>query len=251
MNKEFVAAYSMLEKKHWWFVGRQKVILQFLKKYFSPAPLNILNIGAAGGASSKWLTVFGKVASIETEPAFIAHLQEQQLDVISASVTSMPFPDNHFDLVCAFDVIEHVADDAASMKEMERVCKAGGVVCVTVPAFKSLWSNHDVVNGHHRRYSKGSLSLLGENATKLKEAEIKYFNSLLFLPILMARTIGNFFPKGSRKNESDFTLYKTPLFINQLLKTIFSAEASLLKIIPFPLGVSLIGVWKKAAGNKL
>jgi len=250
MNKEFVAAYSMLEKKHWWFVGRQKIILQFLKQYSDQPALNILNIGAAGGASSQWLSALGKVVSVETEPFFITHLQALDIDVVNASVTSMPFPDNSFDLVCAFDVIEHVADDSAAMKEMERVCKTGGTVCVTVPAFKMLWSNHDVVNGHHRRYTKKSLSSLGENITTLKEAAINYFNSLLFLPILLARKWSNLFPTVSQKGQSDFTFYKTPGPLNDLLKIIFSAESSLLKLIPFHFGVSLIGVWKKTGGSK-
>ncbi len=249
MNKEFVQAYSMLEKKHWWFIGRQKIILQFLRKHVAPAPLSILNIGAAGGASTQWLSDLGNVVSVETEPSFIAHLKAQHIEVVNASVTAMPFPENSFDLVCAFDVIEHVADDAAAMREMERVCKAGGVICVTVPAFKTLWSNHDVVNGHHRRYTKKSLAALVENATQLNQTALQYFNSLLFLPILTARKLANLFRKGVPKDQSDFTFYKTPGPVNRLFKTIFSAETSLLKFISFPFGVSLIAVWKKTAGN--
>ena len=250
MNKEYVQQYAQLEKEHWWFVVRQKIILQFLKKYVQKQPAGILNIGAAGGASSQWLSALGKVVSIETEPFFINHLKEQHIDVINSSVTDMPFEDNSFDLVCAFDVIEHVADDAVAMKEMERVCKPGGIICITVPAFKMLWSDHDIVNGHFRRYTRRSLLLLGEISPGIKNEEARYFNSLLFVPILVARKMSNLFSKDQNKPESDFIFYKTTGLFNKLCEAIFSTELPLLRFIHFPFGVSLIAAWKKAGINK-
>jgi SAM-dependent methyltransferase len=245
MNREYVQQYAALERKHWWFVVRQKVILQFLKKYINDQPISVLNIGAAAGASSQWLSSLGNVVSVETEPLFIQHL-----NVINSSVTDMPFADNSFDLVCAFDVIEHVDDDVVAMKEMERVCKAGGMICVTVPALKMLWSDHDIANEHFRRYTKKSLSSLGKIFSGLKKEEIQYFNSLLFLPILAARKISNSFSKNKSRLQSDFTRYKTPGLFNKLLQIIFSLELPLLRSIHFPVGVSLIAAWKKTSINK-
>lgn len=245
MNKEYVQQYVQLEKQHWWFVVRQKIILSFLKKYTKDLPVRVLNIGAAGGASSQWLSKFGAVVSVETELSFIDYLRSKHIEVVDASIVNMPFDDNSFDLVCAFDVIEHVEDDVAAVKEMERVCKKDGVICATVPAFKMLWSNHDMVNGHYRRYTKKSfLSLFAKNAV-LKNYELQYFNSLLFLPILVVRKISNLFKKGLDKNQSDFTNYKTRGILNKILRIIFAAEIPLLKFIKFPFGVSLIGIWKK------
>ena len=250
MNKEYVQQYAKLEKEHWWFVVRQKIILQFLKKYVTEKPISILNIGAAGGASTEWLSLFGNVVSVETEPFFIEHLKEKQLNVVESSVINMPFTDDSFDLVCALDVMEHVEDDTAALKEMKRVCRPGGMICITVPALKILWGQHDVVNGHYRRYKKNDLVYLGDSFPLLKKMEISYFNSLLFLPILAARKISNLFSNDKNNIQSDFSRYKTTGFIGHLCKIIFSTELSLLRFIHFPGGASLIAVWKKTAAGK-
>ncbi len=251
MNKAYVQQYVELERTHWWFVVRQKIILRILKKYAKEQTLSILNIGAAGGASTQWLSTLGKVVSVESDPFFFDHLKLQQVDVIHSTVTSMPFEKNSFDLVCAFDVIEHVADDFAAMKEMERVCKPGGMICVTVPAFQLLWSGHDVVNGHYRRYTKKTLFVLGELFAQLQNSEMRYFNSLLFLPVLIARKVSNIFTAGKKRVQSDFTFYRIPRMLDQILKTVFSAEIPLLRFIHFPVGVSLLAVWKKTGTGKL
>ncbi|RYY70743.1 MAG: class I SAM-dependent methyltransferase [Chitinophagaceae bacterium] len=246
MNKEYVQQYVQLEKAHWWFVVRQKIILYFLHKHIKGSSLKILNIGAAGGASSKWLQEFGEVVSVENESFFIDHLRSEGMNVTDASIISMPFPDNSFDLVCAFDVIEHVEQDDVALKEINRVCKSHGTVCITVPAFQSLWSNHDVVNRHFRRYKKKELHKRIETVNGLSIKEMAYFNSLLFLPIFVARRVGPIF--SSRKEDrSDFELYKTSSLLNGILKAVFSFEQSLLKKISFPFGVSLICVLRKTA----
>ncbi|MEO6669551.1 MAG: class I SAM-dependent methyltransferase [Ferruginibacter sp.] len=247
MNKEYVQQYAKLERQHWWFLVRQKIIVQFLQKHISQAgqKINILNIGAAAGASGEFLSAYGLVTSVETEPLFIDYLRKQNIDVTEASITNLPFNDNSFDLVCAFDVIEHVEDHLQAMKEMQRVCKKGGGVCITVPAFKNLWSQHDVVNGHYRRYKKKDLELLFEKTAQLKPIETAYFNSLLFLPILITRKISNLFRGNKKELESDFTYFKTSPISNGLLKKIFGLELSLLKLFHFPFGASLISFLEK------
>ena len=222
---------------------RQKIILKFLKKYIHKTG-SILNIGAAGGASTTWLSSLGNVTSLESDSFFIDHLKEQNIDVANASVTAMPYDENCFDIVCAFDVIEHVEDDLDAMNEIRRVCKPGGIICVTVPAFKMLWSTHDIVNGHIRRYTKKTLLALGRSSG-LKCEEIKYFNSLLFIPILAARKVSALLPNKNKGIQSDFTSYKTGTFLNKIWKGIFAAEIPLLMILSFPFGVSLIGAWRK------
>lgn len=250
MNKEYIQQYVKLEKEHWWFVVRQKIILQYLKTITKPQPIKILNIGAAGGASSKWLSTLGNVVSVETDPAFLNHLISENIPVVNASVISMPFNNNYFDLVCAFDVIEHVEDDFAAIKEIERVCKAGGFICITVPAFNMLWSNHDVVNGHYRRYASKSLRTLTEKFSSLEYKKLQYFNSLLFIPILIARKISNNFSNNKKIPQSDFGLFKKAGLLNKILKSIFSLEIPMLRFVRFPFGVSLIGIWKKSESNK-
>ena len=250
MNKDYVQQYVKLEKEHWWFVVRQKIILQCLKKYTKPQPIKILNIGVAGGASSAWLSSLGEVVSVETDPAFLNHLISENIPVVNASVANMPFDNNYFDLVCAFDVIEHVEDDIAAIKEIERVCKVEGFICITVPAFNMLWSNHDVVNGHYRRYTHRSLLSLTEKFSSLEYKRLQYFNSLLFVPILIVRKISSSFSGNKNTAQSDFGLFEKAGVINKILKSIFSLEIPLLRVVRFPFGVSLVGIWKKSEGNK-
>src|SRR5690606_21035392 len=110
------------------------------------------------------------------------------LEVIEASVTDLPFEPHSFDLVCAFDVIEHVENDSLAMQEMYRVCKPGGHVAITVPADMALWSEHDVINHHFRRYTKAEL-LKVSDAAGFTVSFISCFNSFLYPFIRLARSL--------------------------------------------------------------
>ena len=247
MDKKYVAQYGLLEKTHWWFIIRQRIILQAMRKYAARqhgGTLKILNVGAAAGGSSNWLASLGQVTSLENDPLFISYLKEQEIEVIDASVTNIPFPDESFDLVCAFDVIEHVADDRQAVRELIRVCKPGGRVCITVPAFQLLWSAHDVVNGHYRRYKTKQLRQLVEmlSAGQLYSS---YFNSILFIPVLIFRKLQRLLKKGSNTDQSDFRYFAHNKIFNGLMKLLFGLEVFLLKFSRFPFGVSLIMLLKK------
>ena len=127
MDKLYVQQYGQLENEHWWFIVRHKILLQTLQKYIPHTnlqTLKILNVGAAAGGSSRWLSAFGEVTSLENDPLFLNYLQDQKIVVINASVTNIPLDDNSFDLVCAFDVIEHVEDDKKAISELIRVWSA-------------------------------------------------------------------------------------------------------------------------------
>jgi SAM-dependent methyltransferase len=251
MNKEYIRQYVQLEKEYWWFVVRQKILFNFLSKQLIDTSNNdILNIGAAGGGSTKWLSTFGKVVSLEPESLFVELLKAQSLEVVNADIINMPFEDNSFDLVCAFDVIEHVENDVEAMKEMLRVCKPNGIICIAVPAFNMLWSKHDVVNGHFRRYSKKMLKVLGDNFVCIKQKDVTYFNAILFVPILIARKLRNLFFKDIKNKESDFAYFNNGSILNYILKTVFSIELLLLKFMKLPFGVSLVSAWQKANRNK-
>jgi SAM-dependent methyltransferase len=250
MNKEYIQQYVKLEQEHWWFVVRQKILFNFLSRQLITKPQNILNIGAAGGESSKWLSKIGNVVSVETESLFVELLKVQNLEVINADVIDMPFEDNSFDLVCAFDVIEHVKNDIEAMTEMIRICKPNGIICIAVPASNMMWSKHDIVNGHFRRYSKPMLKDLGNNFIGIKQKDVTYFNTILFLPILVARKLRNVFLKDKESLQSDFTYFKNGSVSNYILKTIFSIELFLLKFMKLPFGVSLISAWQKVDSNK-
>ncbi len=244
MNKDYVAQYRRIETTHWWFLVRQKIIAQAIQKYIAPEniPLKILNVGAASGWSSQWLSAFGKVVSAENDQVFFDFLSAEKMDVVHASITRLPFGDNSFDVVCALDVIEHVQDDVKAMNELMRVCKPGGKICITVPSCKALWSAHDEVNNHFRRYNKSGLTRLIDSKRDAVPVYTTCFNTILFPLIFITRKIEKLFRKNAARQKSDFDYYKTSRWISYLLQKVFGIEIFLLRFIRFPFGVSLLAI---------
>ena len=140
-----------------------------------------------------------------------------------------------YDLIGAFDVIEHVPDDRAAVAALAKRLKPGGRLVVTVPAHQWMWSAHDVVNHHQRRYSKGGLKELIDSSP-LKLEKIGYLNSLLFPLAVGARFAG----KIAGKDSSDDTLPPRPL--NWAFEKIFGLERHLVGRLPLPPGLSLFAV---------
>lgn len=247
MNSAFVAEYSRFERTHWWFVVRRRIIEQALSRHVPMGTaFKILNVGAAAGFSSEWLSRFGAVTSVENEAGFLEHLRKTGIEVVDASADDLPFPDDTFDLVCVFDVLEHIRDDEKALHEIFRVCKSGGFVCITVPAFAGLWSVHDEVNGHQRRYVRATLRPKIA-AAGFRESYSTYFNTLLFLPIALLRKLQRLFRSAASGTESDFSYYNAPPLLNKMLQRIFACEVRWLKRHTFPFGVSLLLLAKKPA----
>jgi SAM-dependent methyltransferase len=250
MDKAYYLDYYKLERSNWWFTTRLKIIELELDKVIDSRSLNILNIGVATGATSDMLRKYGEVTSIEYDKETCTFLREHlQMDVINASITELPFPGDKFDLVCAFDVIEHVSDDVLAYQEMTRVCSKNGLVAVTVPAFMFLWSEHDIINHHFRRYRKGDIKNI-VNKIGLSTKRSTYFNSILFVPICMARALSNIFKNKDKKlAKSDFRKFDFPI-LNNMLAKIFSIEKSLLSKFSLPFGVSYLEISKKTNDEK-
>jgi ubiquinone/menaquinone biosynthesis C-methylase UbiE len=217
-----------------------------------PNNLAILNVGVATGATSEMLGQFGKVMSVEYDKDCYEFTKSiLSTPIINGSILELPFEDNSYDLVCAFDVIEHVEDDAKAVAEMVRVCKPNSWVVITVPTFMSLWGQHDVINHHYRRYVMPQLTQLFQ-AHEGKIVYKSYFNSLLFPPIYAFRNLMRILPKNLfRKKEgagSDHDIIHKDSFVNQILETVFNIEKKLLhQNITFPVGVSAVIVWQKKA----
>lgn len=249
MERWYYKEYYNLERTHWWFLSRLKILKILFKKHIAKnTDLNILNAGAATGATSTMLKEYGHVASSEYDKECATFLSEiLNEEVSNSSLTDLPYESDSFDVVCAFDVIEHIEDDRKALLEVNRVLNNDGIVFLTVPAFQILWGEHDEVNHHFRRYKISELvSLLKSTGFKVKYQT--YFNFLLFIPILIVRILSkNKVSSKEKAQRSDFSKFKTKSLANRILKWIFISEIHVLKFqISVPFGVSALVIAEKS-----
>ncbi|PCJ63543.1 MAG: hypothetical protein COA58_16325 [Bacteroidetes bacterium] len=251
MDPKFYKEYYTLERSHWWFKARL-VILEsvlkniILKKYNNR--IKVLNVGVATGATTEMLMKYSDVTSLEYDKDCCDFLKEKTgIQAVNASLTDLPFKDNEFDLICAFDVIEHIENDSLAIAEINRVLKPKAYYFITVPAFQFLWSNHDVINHHFRRYTKSGINDLFESH-KFTIDYSTYFNFWLFFPIALVRFLLNLIPKKSKEitSGSDNEGLNSSGIINSILFRIFRSEKILInRKIKFPVGVSILSIGQK------
>ncbi|MBK9638571.1 MAG: class I SAM-dependent methyltransferase [Bacteroidetes bacterium] len=245
MDYNYFKEYYTLERSHWWFTARRTILESQVQKLVTNPQLKILNIGVATGSTSEMLSNYGVVTSLEFDSECCQFLRsELKMDVIEGSITDLPFEDNSFDLICAFDVVEHVAEHEKAISEMKRVCIENGTVFCTVPAFQFLWSQHDEVNHHIRRYTKKEFSTLFHGSGKIIYST--YFNFFLFLPVAIVRLLSQILPFAiTRKGAgSDFTIKGSGIF-SKFFYSIFKSENTFLKRkYTLPFGISYLLLWK-------
>jgi SAM-dependent methyltransferase len=189
MNLATYATEAAIEADHWWFVGRRRLFADIVRRLALPRDAAILDAGSGTGANLRLLRDLGfeQVTGFDFSAEAIRFCAEKGLgEVRQGSICSMPFPDRQFDLVFATDIIEHVDDDLAALREIRRVMKPNGYALVTVPTFPILWGLQDKVSHHKRRYRLHQL-LARVRTAGLSPQRYFYFNYLLFLPILAAR----------------------------------------------------------------
>ncbi|MDV3458752.1 class I SAM-dependent methyltransferase [Sphingomonas sp. HF-S4] len=226
---------------HWWYRARRDILAEYLTRWGGlPEDARILEIGCGTGHNLPMLAQFGEIDAIEIDETAGAKASER----LGKPVGTSPLPDlvgiepGSYDLVAVLDVIEHVEDDVAALKAIATALKPGGKILITVPAHQWMWSAHDVVNHHKRRYSKAGFAALLDKAG-LRGAKLGYFNSLLFPVAVAARFAG----KLMGKDDSDDSPPPKPL--NTLFEGIFRVERHLVGRIPLPPGLSLITLASK------
>ncbi|MBA7492174.1 methyltransferase [subsurface metagenome] len=230
---------SVWWKKYWWRQGRDFTAKLLLGKFLKPNKKNkILDVGCGLGETSRKLSVFGQVVGIDSSPEAIKLGLKR---AIIMNINNLLFPKNSFDVVTAFDVLEHLENDQKAIKEVFKVLRNRGIFLLTVPSYNWLWSEHDEALGHKRRYTKSQIEkkLKSAGFTILKSS---YIISTFLLPIALFR----FWQKTFKKEKNLKTSYVIlPPFLNFLLAQILRLEGVFLQAINLPFGVSLVCVVKK------
>jgi SAM-dependent methyltransferase len=238
MDRAVYEQMAELDERHWWYRARREVLEALIRRLVRPpAGAEILEIGCGTGHNLPMLATFGHVDALELDDAARARA-EQRLgrEIMRAPLPELAgVPERHYDLIGAFDVIEHINDDQAAIASIASRLKPGGKFVMTVPAHPWMWSAHDVVNHHKRRYSKGSLKALIQGSP-LRLQAIGYLNSLLF-PAAVGERVAS---RLRGKDEGDLKLPSPPL--NAALERVFAAERHLVGRLPLPPGLSLYAV---------
>jgi SAM-dependent methyltransferase len=221
------------DSTHWWYRARRDILADYLTRYGAlPKDAKILEIGCGTGHNLPMLAEFGGIDAIEIDPA-AREIASERLGkpVGGAPLPELPgVPRAHYDLIAVLDVVEHIEDDVAALKAMADCLAPGGKILIAVPAHAWLWSAHDVVNHHHRRYSKQSAI----KTAGLKPEKLGYFNSLLFPLAAAARIAG----RMTGRDDSDDS--PPPKLVNALFEKIFRLERHLVGRVPMTPGVSIV-----------
>ncbi|GJM44955.1 MAG: methyltransferase [Gemmatimonadota bacterium] len=253
MERSYYQEYFFFEQDNWWFVSRRRILLALLRRALpAKSGLQILDAGCGTGINLEYLAEFGNVTGVDFADEAIAFCQRRGNDSVrKADLTDLDgWPDAEWDLVTALDVIEHIDDDRSVVRELVRVTKPGGHLLVTVPAFPALWSEHDEVNHHKRRYRARELrTLLEENGCEV--VRFTYMNTVLFPMAWLVRTWQQirrrFQAPAEHAPKTDFVDYHP--VVNSLLQFTFTAEAPFVTTTGLPFGLSLVCLVRKRADS--
>lgn len=239
MDREVYDRLDQLEDRHWWFSARRAILERVIRaNVLNGDRIKILEAGCGTGGNLTMLGALGDLVAFEPDDdARKLAATKSDCEIRHGTLPDgNPYKNQKFDLIVAFDVIEHVEQDEESLAALRQSLAPGGRLIMTVPALPWLWSAHDERHHHFRRYTRDSL------ATTLQRAgyhpvKLTYFNTLLFPLIAGVRAVKKLF--GMSEAEDDAM---PPAPVNAILRTVFAAERFLIGRVPLPIGVSLLAV---------
>lgn len=228
-------AFEILEEstQSWWYAGREAIIARALKPFMAGKQGKVLDFGAGQGGMQHFLSNYGNVFAYEKDKDAVAKAATRGYEAVyteESEVGQKPL----YTLIGAFDVLEHIEDDAAAASMLSGLLLPGGILVVSVPAYNFLWSEHDVINHHFRRYTRaGITSLLGSAGFTVQYCT--YWNFLLFPLAVIVRLF-------NKTGEGAFNL---PRAIDRLLTGLLRAESLIIPALSFPCGSGIVVVARK------
>jgi len=239
VERAYTAVHIEEDRHHWYFRGRLAVLLAVLERTLASRPARLLDLGCGTGNVLQALGRFGEAVGVERDPELRAVGQALGLDIRAGALPEdIPVPDGWADAACLLDVIEHLDDDVGAVRAAARATRPGGLVMVTVPAYAWLWSGHDVLLGHRRRYTarqlRGVLAAAG-----VRVEHVGYFNTVLFPAIAGVRLAKRLVGDGGHD------LHRPPALLNEALTRLFALERHVALRPGLPFGSSLLAVARR------
>jgi len=234
MEEPLYRQFYEVEKRHWWFVARQEILLRYIDTVIKLSPdARFLDVGCGTGAMLEELSKRAEAFGVDASDTAIAYCKQRGLNnVYRGNLDVVPHTQS-FDCITFFDVLEHIDDEVAVLKESLALLKSAGSILITVPAYQWMWSNHDVRNHHKRRYTAPRLRKTVQQSG-LRIVHCTYFNTILF-PLASARRM---WIKIINDHGNDLELPSRP--VNALLREIFRVEKYIVPHISLPFGVSIL-----------
>jgi len=240
MNPEAYVEMAATESTHWWFCARRKILERIIETMALPRQARILEVGSGTGGNLLMLSRYGQVSAMEMDENARRISSEKthgQFAIRAGNCPeNIPYQDEQFDLICMFDVLEHIDEDQETLAALRKYLAPDGRVLITVPAYPWLWSAHDVFLHHKRRYTARNLREIFKRSG-LRIDRLTYFNTLL-LPLAALARLKD---RVAERKKSSGTEIPPPL-INTALKAIFASERHMLASFNLPAGVSLLGI---------
>jgi SAM-dependent methyltransferase len=236
---EYEAMYR-IEDFYWWYVARRSLIERIITDELGErADARLLDVGSGTGANLAAFTRHVRAVGVDMSTEALAFCKLRGVPSVARSrVEQLPFPDGTFDVVTALDVLEHTDDDLEVLAELRRICRPGGLVVITVPAYGFLWSEHDEALKHRRRYTRHEL----RNKLTLTDFSVQrasYFITALFFPILGLRIYQGIVKRSTHPQTS---LRVLPGWMNRALVHLLGLEHLVFRHINLPFGVSLVAL---------
>jgi SAM-dependent methyltransferase len=233
-----------VENEHWWFVARKEILLRYLD---ARLPLRrdarLLDVGCGTGTILESFSRRYHAFGTDVAPQAIEFCRQRGLTELHLGRLEEYPRSEPFDILTMLDMLEHVEDDGGLLRAAHRLLRPGGHLLIAVPAFPSLWSKHDEILHHKRRYTRGTLRRVVEGAGFAVE-HLTFFNFFLF-PVAWAKRAAAR-AAGSRKaNDLDIP----SRILNAGLREIFRLERGILPHTSLPFGLSLLCLARKAAGE--
>jgi 2-polyprenyl-3-methyl-5-hydroxy-6-metoxy-1,4-benzoquinol methylase len=239
VDPEYIQEYRTLYTKHWWWRAREEAIVSTLR-HIQPAGGfgHILDVGCGDGLLFDRLLEFGEPEGIEPDASMLSSRSPHRARIHVCPFDETFRSDKQYGLILMLDVLEHLSNAVTAVAKVRSLLRPGGMFLATVPAFQLLWTNHDVINHHVRRYTRKTLQEVIEAGGMLVNDEQYWFN-WLFVPKLTARVIESVFhtqPKNPRI---------PPDWLNRCLYLFSRIENRALGRFPIPFGSSLMALAHK------
>ncbi|BBD62460.1 hypothetical protein NIES2109_53040 [Nostoc sp. HK-01] len=239
MDKNFYLQYAAVEDQHWWFVGRRRIVEALIRQLKLPKQAKILEAGCATGGNLSMLARYGEVAAMELDETACLLANERRVTTVQQGSLpdKIPFT-SQYDLIVILDVLEHIDDDLAALEALSSRLNPNSWLLITVPAYQFLWSYHDEINHHKRRYTLKKLQRVVKQAG-YTVCYGSYFNTWLF-PLVAGVRLFKKILKIDQKSvaSSDLNLPAKP--INKFLTFLFASERYFMNRVSLPFGVSVV-----------